>query len=285
MTAPGLRFSVVVPAFNEAALLPACLSSLADQDFPGGYEVIVVDNNSADQTRQIAELYGATVVSEERAGVCWARQAGTLAADGEIIVSTDADTTFPRDWLSRIDNTFSATPGCVAVSGPCHFLDAPWWGRLYVWILFRAVNVVSHVTGRVVYASATNIAFRSSAFAGYDTNATQGGDELGLLRCLRSRGVIAFDLGNPSFTSARRLRQGLLYNVVVTFLYFYLLGYAVNRLLRRPLIGMAPAFRAEWSPVVRGRRFVGPAVAGFVVVAYAAGRHWSLLPSPDYDVL
>jgi glycosyltransferase involved in cell wall biosynthesis len=284
MLGPGLRFSVVVPAFNESALLPACLESLADQDFPGGYEVIVVDNNSADQTRQIAELYGATVVREQRAGVCWARQAGALAAVGEIIISTDADTTFPGGWLSRIDKTFRASPNCVAVTGPCHFLDAPWWGRLYVWMLFHAVNVVSHVAGRVVYASATNIAFRRTAFAGYDTNATQGGDELGLLRCLRSRGVIAFDLGNPSFTSARRLRQGLLYNVIVTFLYYYLLGYTLNRLLGRPLIGMAPAFRAEPPPVVRGRRFVSTAVAGFAVVTYAAGLHWSLLPSPDYDV-
>jgi glycosyltransferase involved in cell wall biosynthesis len=285
MTGPGLRFSVVVPAFNEAALLPACLESLAGQDFPGGYEVLVVDNNSVDQTRQIAERYGATVVREQRAGVCWARQAGTLAASGEIIISTDADTTFSRGWLSRIDKTFSASPNCVAVTGPCHFLDAPWWGRLYVWMLFHAVNVVSQVTGRVVYASATNIAFRRCAFVNYDTNATQGGDELGLLRCLRSRGVIAFDLGNPSFTSARRLRQGLLYNVMVTFLYYYLLGYTLNRLLRRPLIGMAPAFRAESQPRVRGLRFVGTAVAGVAVVAYAAGLHWSLLPSPDYDVL
>jgi glycosyltransferase involved in cell wall biosynthesis len=285
MTGPGLRFSVVVPAFNEAALLPACLESLADQDFLGRYEVIVVDNNSADQTRQIAELYGATVIREQRAGVCWARQAGALAAGGEIIVSTDADTTFTRGWLSRIDRSFSASPNCVAVTGPSHFLDAPWWGRLYVWILFHAVNFVSHVAGRVVYASATNIAFRRSAFAGYDTNATQGGDELGLLRCLRSRGVIAFDLGNPSFTSSRRLRQGLLYNVMVTFLYYYLLGYTLNRLFRRPLIGMAPPFRSQWPPVVRGRRFVGAAVAGFAVVTYAAGLHWSLLPSPDYDVL
>jgi glycosyltransferase involved in cell wall biosynthesis len=281
---PGLRFSVVVPAFNEAALLPACLQSLTNQDFAGGYEVIVVDNNSADQTREIAELYGATVIREPRPGVCWARQAGASAASGEIIISTDADTTFPPGWLSRIDKTFRDSPDCVAVAGPCHFLDAPLWGRLYVWILFRAVNVISHVAGRVVYASATNLAFRSRAFTGYDTNATQGGDELGLLRCLRSRGVIAFDLGNPSFTSARRLRQGLLYNVVVTFLYYYLLGYTLNRLARRPLIGMAPAFRAESAPVLRGRRFVGVAVAGFAVVSYVAGLHWSLVPPLDHDI-
>jgi glycosyltransferase involved in cell wall biosynthesis len=278
------RFSVVVPAYNESAFLGACLESLAAQDFPGAYEVIVVDNNSSDQTGEVARAHGATVVTEPHAGVCWARQAGTLAARGEIVVSTDADTTFHPGWLSRIDRTLRASPDCVAVTGPCRFLDAPWWGRLYGWLLFNAVHVVSRLTGRVVYASATNIAFRISAFPGYDTAATQGGDELGLLRCLRSRGTIAFDLGNPSFTSARRLRQGLVYNVVVTFLYFYLLGYCLNRLLGRPLIGTAPAFRIQTGPVVRGRRFIGIGLASLSVVMFAASVHWSLVTRLDYDI-
>jgi glycosyltransferase involved in cell wall biosynthesis len=280
---PRPRFSVVVPAYNESALLHECLDSLAGQDFVGSYEVIVVDNNSTDRTAEIARLHGAIVVSEPHAGVCWARQTGTLAASGEIVVSTDADTTFPVGWLSRIDESFTASHDCVAVTGPCRFLDAPWWGRLYAWALFHAVSILSRVTGRVVYASATNIAFRVSAFEGYDTKATQGGDELGLLRCLRSRGAIVFDLGNPSFTSARRLRQGLVYNVVVTFLYYYLLGYCLNRLLGRALIGTAPAFRVETHPVIRGRRFVGIAVASLSVVLYAAGLHWSIVPRLDHD--
>ena len=275
---PQPRFSVVVPAFNESAFLGPCLESLAHQDFSGAYEVIVVDNNSTDETRQIARSHGATLVREPQAGVCWARQAGTLVACGEIVVSTDADTTFDRGWLSRIDRTFDATPDCVAVTGPCRFLDAPWWGRLYPWLLFHAVHMVSLVTGRVVYASATNIAFRSSAFRGYDTSATQGGDELGLLRCLRSRGRIAFDLGNPTFTSSRRLRRGLAYNLAVTLLFYYVLGYGLNRLLRRTVIGTAPAFRLDSPPVIRGRRFAGIALAS--VMMFLAGLHWSLLP-PD----
>jgi glycosyltransferase involved in cell wall biosynthesis len=275
------RFSVVVPAYNESAMLGACLQSLADQDFTGTYEVIVVDNNSTDETRQIAMLHGATVVGEHHAGVCWARQAGTVAACGEIIVSTDADTTFDKGWLSRIDRSFTASGDYVAVTGPCRFIDAPWWGRLYAWLLFHAVYAISRVTRRVVYASATNIAFRSSAFKGYDTSATQGGDELGLLRCLRARGRIAFDLGNPCFTSSRRLRQGLAYNLAVTFLYYYVLGYCLNRLVGRPVIGTAPAFRPESRPASRGRRSVSIALASAVL--FVAGLHWSLIPPLDHD--
>src|SRR5450756_2383718 len=69
----GPRFSVVVPAYNESAFLGECLQSLASQDFSGTYEVIVIDNNSTDQTAKIARLHGATVVGEQHPGVCWAR--------------------------------------------------------------------------------------------------------------------------------------------------------------------------------------------------------------------
>ncbi|EQD46200.1 Glycosyl transferase, family 2 domain protein, partial [mine drainage metagenome] len=47
------RFSVVIPAYNEANYIGATLASLARQDFPGAVEVIVVDNNCTDDTAEI----------------------------------------------------------------------------------------------------------------------------------------------------------------------------------------------------------------------------------------
>jgi glycosyltransferase involved in cell wall biosynthesis len=240
-----LRFSVVIPAFNEADFLGQCLDSLLTQDFRGHYEIIVVDNNSTDGTAEVARSRGVIVLHESRTGVCSARQCGTAAAHGEIVVSTDADTVFSSDWLSRIDRAFAADPARVAVAGPCRFVDPPWWGRIYTWTLFHVVSLIAWITGRILYVTATNIAFRKSAWPGYDTTATQGGDELDLLRRLRTRGPVAFDIGNPTFTSSRRLARGLAYNIVVTCLYYYLLGYAVNRLTGRRVVGMAPAFRTR----------------------------------------
>src|SRR5580698_8276566 len=177
----GPRFSVVVPAHNEEEFLGDCLESLLSQDFAGNYEIIVVDNNSADGTADVARAYGVTVVSETRPGVCWARQCGTEIASGEIIVSTDADTVYDPGWLTGIDAAFLDSPEVVAVAGPCRFTDAPWWGRLYASGLFRTVNALSRMTGRVPYVAAANLAFRKAAWPGYDTQATQGGDELDLL--------------------------------------------------------------------------------------------------------
>jgi glycosyltransferase involved in cell wall biosynthesis len=237
------RFSIVIPALDEELFIADCLRSIAAQDFPGEVEVIVVDNNCVDRTADIARSLGAVVVTESRPGVCWARQGGTSVANGEIIVSTDADTTFPVSWLSTIDRSFRADGTLVAVAGPCEFVAAPKWGAAYPKVLFGLVHLAKRMTGRVFYVSATNIAFRREAWTGYNTQLTQGGDELDLLRRLQAQGPVAFDRGNASLTSSRRLEEGFLYNVTVTFLYYYVLGYWLNRLFRRPVLGMAPAFR------------------------------------------
>jgi glycosyltransferase involved in cell wall biosynthesis len=267
------RFSVVVPAYNEAALLPACLMSLARQDVAGGVEVIVVDNASTDATAAIAQAHGATVVRESRAGVCFARQAGTSAACGEIIVSTDADTTFDDRWLSRIDAAFRTDATVVAVAGPCQFVTAPPWGRWYCALLFGAVHLISRAFGRVVYVTATNIAFRRSAWSGYDVHATQGGDELGLLRQLRTRGPVTFDRRNPTFTSARRMYRGLLYNLFVTCLFYYVLGYGLNRLTGRRIVRTAPHIRDTHPPLMfRQRRAVAAMCVGAFLTAGLVAR-------------
>ena len=135
-----MRFSVVVPAYNESASLPAALDSLRRQDVGDDhFEIIVVDNGSDDDTPAIARSYGARVVVEPRRGVCDARQAGVEAARGEFVVSTDADTTHPRDWLRRIDAGLRSRPDAVAIGGPCRYADPPWWGRVFPLVGFALV--------------------------------------------------------------------------------------------------------------------------------------------------
>ncbi len=239
------RFSIVVPAYNEACYLGPALQAMQQQDFRGLYEIVVVDNGSTDRTGEVAESYGVRVVREPARGVCQARQRGTVEARGEIVVSTDADTVQPRDWLTRIDRQFRRSDRIVAVAGPCEYENPSWWARLYPKLLFGAVDRVFASTGRVFYLSATNIAFRRSAFPGYDSTMTQGGDELDLLRRLRRRGRVVWDSSNIVTTSARRLQKGLLYTFFVSFLTFYLLAYLLNRVCSRQILGIAPVFRQE----------------------------------------
>lgn len=280
-----LRFSVVIPAYNEAATIGDCLDSLLRQDFSEPYEIIVVDNNSTDDTTPIAKSRGVNVIREERQGVCWARQLGSEMASGEIIISTDADTTYGPDWISKIDRKFRSEPTAVATAGPFRFVDAPWWGRIWTGALFGYVHLASRTTKRIPYIAAANVAFRKSEWPGYNTYATQGGDELDLLRNLQARGVVAYIADNPVFTSSRRLSQGLIYNVFVTLFYYYALGYALNRMSSRTLVGMAPAFRSG-SNQKSGRRWlrVASACGALIIVVAISSYHHDIMRHIDIDM-
>jgi len=248
------RFSIVVPAYNEVGYLEATLRSLQQQDYAGGYEIIVVDNNSSDGTAAVASSFGVRVLHEPERGVCSARQCGSEAAVGEIIVSADADTSYPPDWLSRVDAAFTARDDLVAVAGPCRYSDPSWWMKALPGLLFAAVQGLFALTGAVGYVSATNLAFRRTQFPGYDTSLTQGGDEFDLLRRLRQRGRVAWDHANVVTSSPRRFVRGLAYTIVFSLFLHYLVTYGLNRLTGRRTLGTAPAFRSSPRLAVRGTR-------------------------------
>ena len=94
-----LRVSVLVPARNEEANISNCVRSLLAQDYPD-FEVVVLNDGSTDRTGEIlAELAGARLRVLEGAdlpegwlGKNWACHQLAEAADGEIILFTDADT-------------------------------------------------------------------------------------------------------------------------------------------------------------------------------------------------
>src|SRR5262249_27736149 len=98
---PGVAAGV--PAPNEAAVLPATLPTLLAQEYPGAFEVVLVDDESSDQTADVAATIGRTVsgarlrvVPGRRpppgwAGKVWAMDQGVLAAcDAAYVLFTDA---------------------------------------------------------------------------------------------------------------------------------------------------------------------------------------------------
>jgi len=254
--------SVVIPAYNEAGYLPRALESLADQTYRN-FEAIVVDNASTDATAAIARSYGARVIHEQQVGVCAARDAGTKAARGQIIVSTDADTKFEPDWLAKIAVGF-CDPVVVLVAGPPRFIKAPLWGKAYPRLLFGLIHGWHSLTGELFYVSACNLAFRKSAWEGYNPKLTQGGDELFVIRQLRTKGKFRYLASNPVNTSSRRLKKGLLYNFVMTFMGYYLGDYIISKLTNRSLFGSYPAIRDRNS-----QRATGWKTASFVIVVVA----------------
>ena len=100
----GLSVSVIIPARNEAQFLAECLDSLCRLDFPcGSFEVILVDNGSADQTLAIAERFQSSLDLRilQKAGVPISalRNLGAAAARGAVFAFLDADCRVPSGWL------------------------------------------------------------------------------------------------------------------------------------------------------------------------------------------
>ena len=100
-----MKYSVVIATYNRAADLRETLDSLAGVRPDGPWEVIVVDNNSTDGTRQVVEDAARTFpvelryVFEARQGRSPALNTGITAARGDIIATTDDDVRVPAEWL------------------------------------------------------------------------------------------------------------------------------------------------------------------------------------------
>lgn len=119
-----MYLSVIIPAYNEAQRLGKTLEAirayLTKQSY--AWEVIVVNNNSTDETRKIAEGFaGVRVIDEKRPGKGYAVQAGMLAATGELRLFTDADNSTSIEHVERmiplIGEGYDVVIGSLAVPG------------------------------------------------------------------------------------------------------------------------------------------------------------------------
>lgn len=109
--------SIVVPAYNEAQVLPDCIEALLEQSYPRSqYEVIVVDNGSTDGTRAVIDRYPVRSVTENETQSSYAaRNAGLRKARGDIIAFTDADCVPHSEWVSTAVEGFkNSQVGAVA---------------------------------------------------------------------------------------------------------------------------------------------------------------------------
>ena len=111
------KVSVVVATYNGARTLEACLQSLIAVDYPG-YEIIVVDDGSTDNTSGIVRSYSSVrYILQAHSGLSVARNAGIAAASGEIVAFTDSDCMADKDWLTYLVQTLQSGD-FAGVGGP-----------------------------------------------------------------------------------------------------------------------------------------------------------------------
>ncbi len=109
-----MQVTVAIPTYNRCGYLRQTLEGIARQDFPrGDFEVIVVDNNSTDGTREMVGAWGAVVpglrlVVETKQGLDHARNRAVAEAAGDIVLFADDDILVEPDWVRQMAAPFAA---------------------------------------------------------------------------------------------------------------------------------------------------------------------------------
>lgn len=125
---PTTSISVVIPARNEQSNIAACIDAILDQKYPSELlDIIVVDDHSTDNTAQIVQAYDAAGVryfslaehigdKQLNAYKKAALSLGIQKAQGELIVTTDADCVAPNAWIKSIASMYEQTRADMIVA-------------------------------------------------------------------------------------------------------------------------------------------------------------------------
>jgi GT2 family glycosyltransferase len=118
-----MEISVVIPTYMRPHRLRLALTSVQEQNV-SKCEILVVDNAASGEIEQLVTTYQPRCqfplkyVPEPKLGLHHARHAGARAAIGELLVFTDDDATFDRDWLLSYVKAFATNPHMLAAGGP-----------------------------------------------------------------------------------------------------------------------------------------------------------------------
>jgi glycosyltransferase involved in cell wall biosynthesis len=191
-----MRFSLVIPAYNEAQYLPRLLDSVdaARRAYRGGeaqVEVIVADNASTDATTALARERGCLVASVEKRAIAAARNGGAALASGELVCFVDADNRVHPATFDRIDDVLQ--PHVVA--GATGVRPERWSaGFAVTWALMIPFVVLTRMDTGVVFCRRSDF----EALGGYDESLLFAEDVDFLLRLRR--------LGRPRGQRLTRMR-------------------------------------------------------------------------------
>lgn len=205
-----MNVSIVIPVYNEGAHLAACLDAIAEQTIKA-FEVIVVDNNSTDNTVEVASAFHfVRLISEKKQGVVHARNTGFDAARGEIIGRVDADTILPSDWVGKLKQIFK-DEYVSAVSGSAHYYDFALSG-LADRVDFRLRGHLSKKLKQENFLWGANMALRRADWLAIRhelCNASQMHEDFDLGIHLQEHGyVVVYDDSLLAGVSSRRVDTG-----------------------------------------------------------------------------
>jgi len=185
-----MKFSIIIPAYNEEQYLPRLLDSIAvaRSNYSGGaeaLEVIVADTDSTDRTAEVAEAHGARVVKVEKRRIAAARNGGGHAARGEILCFIDADSAVHPQTFDVIDQTMKSRRYVWGVTGAD--LERKSFALMITYYLFMPMVFLTGIDTGLSFCRREDF----EAVGGYDENRLYAEDvifPLALRRLGRTRG-------------------------------------------------------------------------------------------------
>ncbi|KKW24704.1 MAG: Glycosyltransferase [Candidatus Kaiserbacteria bacterium GW2011_GWB1_52_6] len=212
-----MKISFTIPAHNEEAHIGMCIQSIKNElaRHPVDAEIIVANNASTDRTGAVASSFpGVRVIDEPQKGVRYARQAGYLAAKGELVACIDADNMLTAHWLDVVLEEFSRNPHVIALSGPYRFYDLPLSGRVLTrsleYLLYVFYFYTHFIRGRDGMECGGNFIIKRWALekiGGFDTSVEFAADDVYTLRELERVGVVKWSWRLPVYASGRRFAK------------------------------------------------------------------------------
>ncbi len=126
---PDTQISAVICTHNRDNYLGAAIDSLLSQDFATGFEVVVVDNGSVDNTKQVVSQRldnpKLKYIYEPVLGLSVARNTGAKVSTGEIIAYLDDDAVASEGWLQVLYSAYQSNPKLAIAGGKVTLLWPP----------------------------------------------------------------------------------------------------------------------------------------------------------------
>ncbi len=164
--------SIIIPAYNEEAGILKTLSSLSASVTNKKVEIIVVNNNSTDDTAGLAIAAGTICVTETIQGITAARNAGLQKASGKFILNADADTIYPPQWVDRMLAPLM-NDDVVMVYGNFSFILSGNTSRT-IYTVYEYVSDISRWINKKFREEAVNVYGFNSAFRRLEGIAVDG---------------------------------------------------------------------------------------------------------------
>jgi len=177
---PITKFSVVIPARNEAANIEACIAGIVAQNYPKHlFGIIVVDDFSEDETAQIvlkiAQQHNNVRIlqlkdfTNNENLVAYKKRAIEIAitqANGDWIVTTDADCSFTNNWLATYD-AYIQEHNCVMVAAPVAYTNTGSFLSIFQvldFISLQGITAAAVASGSHTLCNGANLCYSKNAF-------------------------------------------------------------------------------------------------------------------------